>query len=56
MTSLGKGDELNSNTPAYDGIQMDIDLKRVSNWGGLVNRCVELVHLYGTSMTESIIK
>ena len=56
LTSLGKGDELNSNTPAYDGIQMDIDLKRVSNWGGLVNRCVELVHLYGTSMTESIIK
>lgn len=56
LTSLGKSDEINSHTPLYDGIQMDFDLKRVSNWGGLVNRCVELVHLYGTSMKETIIK
>ena len=56
LTSLKTSNELNSDTPAFDGIQMDFDLERASNWGGLINRCVELVHLNGKTMRESIIK
>lgn len=56
INTLGKNSEINGNTPLFDGIQMDLDFDRASNWGGLINRCIELVHLKGNNMTESIIK
>lgn len=40
----------------YDGVQMDVELQRSSNWGGYINRCVELIHFSGNKVTESIIK
>lgn len=56
INSLGNGVEINSQTPYYDGVQMDISLKRASNWGGLVNQCVELIHFNNHNVSESIIK
>lgn len=56
IKSLSKASQINTATPYYDGIQTDIQLRRASNWGGLINRCVEIVHLDGTGMHESIIK
>ena len=40
----------------FDGVQMDIELQRSSNWSGYINKCVELVHFNGSKATESIIK
>lgn len=40
----------------YDGVQMDVELQRSSNWGGYINKCVELVHFSGNKVSESIIK
>lgn len=56
VRTLGSQDEINSATPYFDGVQMDVQLKRASNWGGLINTCVEIVHLNGTTITESVIK
>ncbi len=56
ISSLHRQGYIDSETPYFDGVQMDCQLKRASNWGGLINTCVELVHLKGTTMRESIIK
>lgn len=56
IKSLSSASQINTATPYYDGIQTDIQLRRASNWGGLINRCVEIVHLDKTGMHESIIK
>lgn len=56
ITSLSQSNQINAATPYYDGIQSDIQFRRSSNWGGLINRCVEIVHIDGTGMHERIIK
>ena len=40
----------------FDGVQMDIELERSSNWGGYINKCVELVHFSQNGIKETIIK
>ena len=40
----------------FDGVQMDIELERSSNWGGYINKCVELVHFSHNGIKETIIK
>ena len=56
LQSLNNSPEIKEDTPAYKGVQMDFDLKRVSNWSGLINNNVKMLHLNGSSMKESIIQ
>lgn len=56
LQSLNNSSEIKETTPAYKGVQMDFDLKRLSNWGGLINNNVKMLHLNGSSMKETTIQ
>lgn len=54
ITTLANQNQIRNNY--FDGVQMDVELERSSNWGGYINKCVELVHFSEDGVKESIIK
>ncbi len=56
ITTLSSDGSFITGHKYFDGVQMDIDLQRSSNWGGYINKCVELVHFSGNKVSERIIK
>ncbi|MGM9869728.1 MAG: LysM peptidoglycan-binding domain-containing protein [Sodaliphilus sp.] len=56
ITTLTNQSATPANKSYFDGVQMDIELERSSNWGGYINKCVELVHFSPNGIKETIIK
>lgn len=56
LRSLNDAPELKESTPEYHGIQTTFNLLRTSNWGGLINKCVKLLHLNGSSFKETLLR
>lgn len=49
------GGDLNKGLPVADTLQTDVELRRVSNWGGFVNPVVYMLHYAPYQETEKII-
>ena len=49
-----KGD-INAISPSCSTLQSEIDLKRVSNWGGFINPPVYLVHFTTYDTVDKIV-
>ncbi|MBO4814326.1 MAG: LysM peptidoglycan-binding domain-containing protein [Muribaculaceae bacterium] len=56
LQSLNESPEIKESTPAYKGVQMTFDLMRQSNWSGLINKGIKMLHLKGSSMKETMIQ
>ncbi|MDO4512273.1 MAG: LysM peptidoglycan-binding domain-containing protein [Bacteroidales bacterium] len=56
ISTMANHDSFATQKSYFDGVQMDIELQRSSNWGGYINKCVELVHFTESGVTEKIIK
>lgn len=56
ITTLSANGSFVKSQKYFDGVQMDIELQRSSNWGGYINKCVELIHFLGNKVSERILK
>ena len=56
LQSLNESPEIKESTPAYKGVQMTFDLMRQSNWSGLINKGIKMLHLNGSSMKETMLQ
>lgn len=56
ITTISSGNSFDTPKLYFDGVEMDIELERSSNWGGYINKCVEIVHFTNTGVSESVIK
>ena len=56
LQSLNESPEIKESTPAYKGVQMTFDLMRQSNWSGLINKGIKMLHLKGSSMKETMLQ
>lgn len=44
INTLGQGIDIDEHAPLYRGIQTSFKFERASNWGGLINRAIDVVH------------
>jgi hypothetical protein len=56
LQSLNESPEIKESTPAYKGVQMTFDLMRQSNWSGLTNKGIKMLHFDGASMKENMLQ
>lgn len=56
ITTISNNKSFDTPKLYFDGIEMDVELERSSNWGGYINKCVEIVHFSSAGVTESVTK
>ncbi len=44
INTLGQGINIDNDAPLYRGVQTSFKFERPSNYGGLINRAIEVVH------------
>lgn len=44
INTLGNGIGINDESPLYRGVQTSFKFERSSNWGGLINRAIDIIH------------